>query len=148
MCSDGSGDALAELEHALDRVAEQNLKGLFGPQVVDWTKRLLRAANRLDAQVARSVREGELTQADEQRSGAASSGSASTCPNPGGEDRGDLMDQCSSARHPTGHPLLLTNRRGHGLSVGLDERTRDTQCSPAGGSDTRSCCRTNRMQPH
>jgi hypothetical protein len=85
---------------------------------------------------------------DEQHSGAASSGSASTCPNPGGEDRGDLMDQCSSARHPTGHPLLLTNRRGHGLSVGLDERTRDTQCSPAGGSDTRSCCRTNRMQPH
>ena len=65
MCSDGSGDALAELEHALDQVAEQNLKGLFGPQVVDWTKRLLRAANRLDAQVARSVREGELTQAAE-----------------------------------------------------------------------------------
>jgi hypothetical protein len=54
---------------------------------------------------------------DEQHSGAASSGSASTCPNPGGEDRGDLMDQCSSARHPTGHPLLLTNRRGHGRSL-------------------------------
>src|SRR4051812_35931773 len=65
MCSNGSGDALAELEHALDQVAEQNLKGLFGPQVVNWTKRLLRAANRLDAQVARSVREGELTQAAE-----------------------------------------------------------------------------------
>src|SRR4051812_50148803 len=65
MCPDGSGDALAELEHALDQVAEQNLKGLFGPQVVVWTKRLLRAANRLDAQVARSVREGELTQAAE-----------------------------------------------------------------------------------
>src|SRR3954471_21109913 len=54
-----------------------------------------------------------------------------------GEDRGYLMDQCSLARHPTGHPLLLTNRRGHGLSVGLDPRTRDTECSPAGGSDPR-----------
>jgi hypothetical protein len=59
-----------------------------------------------------------------------------------------LGRQCSSARHPTGHPLLLTHRRGHGLSVGLDERTRDTQCSPAGGSDTRSCCTNDRMHPH
>jgi hypothetical protein len=65
MCSDGSGDALADLEHALDRVADQDLKGMFGPQVLDRTRRLLTAANRLDAQVARSVREGELTQAPE-----------------------------------------------------------------------------------
>jgi hypothetical protein len=65
MCSGGSGDALADLEHASDRVAEQNLKGLFGPQVLEWTQRLLRSRNRLDAQVARSVREGELTQAAE-----------------------------------------------------------------------------------
>ena len=47
------------------------------------------------------------------------------------------MDQCSPARHPTGHPPLLAHRRGHGLSVGLDVRTRDKECSPAGGSDTR-----------
>src|SRR3954453_19898795 len=33
----------------------------------------------------------------------ASSGPQSPHPNPGGEDRGDLMDQCSLARHPTGH---------------------------------------------
>ena len=35
------------------------------------------------------------------------------------------MDQCSPARHPTGHPPLLTNRRGHRLKVGLEKRTWD-----------------------
>jgi hypothetical protein len=65
MCSDRPGDALADLESALDRVADQDLKGMYGPQVLQRTRRLLRAANRLDAQVARSVREGELTQAAE-----------------------------------------------------------------------------------
>jgi hypothetical protein len=58
------------------------------------------------------------------------------------------MDQCSLARHPTGHPPLLTNRRGHGLNVGLDPRARDTECSPAGGSDTRILLQIDRMQPH
>lgn len=38
---------------------------MFGPQVLDRTTRLLRARNRLDAQIARSVRAGELTQAAE-----------------------------------------------------------------------------------
>jgi len=52
------------------------------------------------------------------------------------------------AGHPTGHPLLLTNRRGHGLSVGLDHRTRDTQCSPAGGSDTQILLQNNRVHAH
>ena len=37
----------------------------------------------------------------------------------------NLMDQCSTARHPTGHPPLLTNRRGHCLKVGLEKRTWD-----------------------
>jgi len=58
------------------------------------------------------------------------------------------MDQCSLARHPTGHPLLLAHRRGHGLNVGLDVRARDTQCSPAGGSDTRILLEINRMRSH
>jgi hypothetical protein len=58
------------------------------------------------------------------------------------------MDQCSRARHPTGHPLLLTNRRGHGLKQGLDKRTRDNQRSPVGGSDTRILLQTDRTQPH
>jgi hypothetical protein len=65
MCSDGSGDALADVEAALDRLAGEDLKGMFGPQVLDHTRRLLRARNRLEAQLARAVREGELTQAAE-----------------------------------------------------------------------------------
>ena len=65
MCSDGSGDPLAELEAALDRLAGADLKGLFGPQLLDCARRLLVAQNRLDAQVTRAVREGELTQAAE-----------------------------------------------------------------------------------
>jgi hypothetical protein len=40
------------------------------------------------------------------------------------------------ARHPTGHPLLLAHRRGHGLKLGLEKRTRDNQCSRTGGSDS------------
>ncbi|TFV91370.1 HNH endonuclease signature motif containing protein [Blastococcus sp. CT_GayMR16] len=65
MCSNGSGDALADLESALDRLAVEDTRSMFGPQVLDRTGRLLRAQNRLDARVARSVREGELTQAAE-----------------------------------------------------------------------------------
>jgi hypothetical protein len=65
MCSDGSGDPLADLEHAMDRVAAQDLKGMFGPQVLDRNRRLLSLKNRLDAELTRSVREGELTPASE-----------------------------------------------------------------------------------
>jgi hypothetical protein len=65
MCSGSSSDALADLEAALDRLAAEGLKPMFGPQVLDRTGRLLRAQNRVAAQVARSVREGELTQAPE-----------------------------------------------------------------------------------
>ena len=64
MCSDGSDDALRISSRALDRLAAEDLKSMFGPQVLERT-RLLRAQNRLDAQVARTVREGELTQAAE-----------------------------------------------------------------------------------
>jgi HAMP domain-containing protein len=65
MCSSGSGDALADLESALHRLAAQDLHGMFGPQVLDRSGRLLAAKNRLDAQLTRAVREGELTQASE-----------------------------------------------------------------------------------
>ena len=41
MCSDGSGDVLADLEAALDRLAGEDLKSLFGPQVLDRTRRLM-----------------------------------------------------------------------------------------------------------
>ena len=62
MCS---GDALADLDSALDRLATQDLKGMFGPQVLDRSRRLLTAKNRLDAQLTRTVREGEFTQASD-----------------------------------------------------------------------------------
>ncbi|MFL6097175.1 MAG: DUF222 domain-containing protein, partial [Blastococcus sp.] len=65
MCSGGSGDALAELDSALQRLAAVDLTGMFGPQVLERCRRLLTARNRLDAQLARTVREGELTQAAE-----------------------------------------------------------------------------------
>jgi len=65
MCSNGSGDALADLERVLDRLADVDLKGMFGPQLLDRNRRLLTVKNRLDAQLARTVREGELTQAAE-----------------------------------------------------------------------------------
>ena len=65
MCSGGSGDALADLDAALDRLAGEDLQAMFGPQVIDRTGRLLRAQNRLAAQVARTVREGEVTRAAE-----------------------------------------------------------------------------------
>src|SRR3954465_7419242 len=65
MCSDDSADALAALESELDHLAAVDLKGMFGPQVVDRTRRLLTLKNRLDAELVRTVREGELTQAAE-----------------------------------------------------------------------------------
>ena len=65
MCSGSPGDALADLECALDALAAVDLKPMFGPELLDRTRRLLRARNRLEAQTARSVREGELTQAPE-----------------------------------------------------------------------------------
>ena len=39
MCSDRSGDPLADLEAVLDRVTAEDLKGLFGPQVLDRSRR-------------------------------------------------------------------------------------------------------------
>src|SRR3954452_22939097 len=65
MCSDGSGDVLAELDAVLDRLAGEDLKGMFGPAVLDRTGRLLRLRNRLEAQLARASGRGELTQAAE-----------------------------------------------------------------------------------
>jgi len=65
MCSDGSGDLLVALEAAVEQVAGQDLKGMFGPQVLDRTRSLLTLKNRIDAELARTVREGELTQASD-----------------------------------------------------------------------------------
>ncbi|NEK87372.1 DUF222 domain-containing protein [Blastococcus saxobsidens] len=53
------------LTGALDTLAAQDLKPLFGPAVLERLRPLLVAGNRLSAEVARTVREGELTQAAE-----------------------------------------------------------------------------------
>jgi Domain of unknown function (DUF222) len=65
MCSEGSGGAVGDLERALDQVVAEDLKGMFGAQILDRTRALTTLKNRLDAELTRTVREGELTQASE-----------------------------------------------------------------------------------
>ncbi|MGY2002495.1 DUF222 domain-containing protein [Blastococcus sp. SYSU DS1024] len=65
MCSMGGSDALGRLAAALDDLAGEDLAGRFGPQLIEELGSLLTAANRLAAQVARRVRECEVTQAAE-----------------------------------------------------------------------------------
>ncbi|MDT0276424.1 HNH endonuclease signature motif containing protein [Blastococcus goldschmidtiae] len=65
MCSTSCAAPLACLAGALDALAGQDLKSSFGPAVLERTDALVRARNRLDAELARTVREGELTQAAE-----------------------------------------------------------------------------------
>ena len=56
---------MACLAGALSALVGQDLKGSFGPAVIERTGALVIAKNRLDAELARTVREGELTQACE-----------------------------------------------------------------------------------
>jgi hypothetical protein len=56
---------MACLTGALEALAGQDLKSSFGPAVLERLGPLLTATNRLAAEVARTVREGELTQACE-----------------------------------------------------------------------------------
>ncbi|MGY1753525.1 DUF222 domain-containing protein [Blastococcus sp. SYSU D01042] len=65
MCSTGCTSPLACLSGALDSLAGEDTKGLFGPAVLERLEPLLVAANRLSAELARTVREGELTRAPE-----------------------------------------------------------------------------------
>ncbi|MGY2129523.1 DUF222 domain-containing protein [Blastococcus sp. SYSU DS0617] len=65
MCSTVCATPTACLAGALEALADQDLKSSFGPAVLERTNTLLRARNRLDAELARTVREGELTQAAE-----------------------------------------------------------------------------------
>ncbi|MGY2079770.1 DUF222 domain-containing protein [Modestobacter sp. SYSU DS0657] len=53
------------LSAALDQLVAEDLKPRFGPQLLDRLRGLLVAQNRLAAEVARTVRECELTQAAE-----------------------------------------------------------------------------------
>src|SRR4051795_6496286 len=65
MCSSASQGAVTRLRSVLAELSAEDLKGMFGPQVLDRTAALLAAKNMLDAELARTVREGELTQAPE-----------------------------------------------------------------------------------
>ncbi|SDF06017.1 protein of unknown function [Blastococcus aurantiacus] len=65
MCSTDCATPVACLAGVLEALAGEDLKGSFGPAVIERTGSLLVARNRLDAVLARTVREGELTQAAE-----------------------------------------------------------------------------------
>ncbi|MBY3554845.1 DUF222 domain-containing protein, partial [Modestobacter lapidis] len=56
---------MGELTSALDALAADDLKPMFGPQLLDRLGELLVLQNRVAAEVARTVRECELTQASE-----------------------------------------------------------------------------------
>ena len=64
MCSTSS-DRLTALRSLLSGLAGEDLKGMFGPQVLDRAAALVAAQNMLSAELARTAREGELTQAPE-----------------------------------------------------------------------------------
>src|SRR4051794_25837510 len=64
MCS-SPGDALDRLGSALDALAGEDLPALAGPALLARLRELLGAANRLAAEVTRTVRECELTSAAE-----------------------------------------------------------------------------------
>ena len=74
MCSTGCSTPTACLHGALEALAGEDLKGSFGPAVIERTRSLLVARNRLDAVLARTVREGELTQASEHDGKASMAG--------------------------------------------------------------------------
>jgi hypothetical protein len=56
---------MGELRSALDALAAEDLKPMFGPQLLDRLAPLLQAQNRIAAEIIRTVRECELTGAAE-----------------------------------------------------------------------------------
>src|SRR4051812_45068191 len=65
MCSSSSEGALARLQAALSELSGEDLTPMFGPQVLDRTATLVAARNMIDAELARTAHEGELTGAPE-----------------------------------------------------------------------------------
>jgi hypothetical protein len=65
MCSTMRGDPVSDLIGALERLAGEELTGLFGPVLLERLRRLLPAANRLAAELARTVRQAEAAGAAE-----------------------------------------------------------------------------------
>src|SRR4051794_35631894 len=56
---------VGELESALDALAADDLDDLAAPHYLDRTRLLVRARNRIDAELARTTRRAELAQAPE-----------------------------------------------------------------------------------
>ena len=56
---------MGELSSALDALAADDLHAMFGPQLLERTAELLRARNRVEAELTRTVREAEVMQAAE-----------------------------------------------------------------------------------
>ena len=56
---------MGELDSALDGLAGDDLDGMVAPQFLDRTSMLVRARNRIDAELARTARRAELAQAPE-----------------------------------------------------------------------------------
>jgi hypothetical protein len=59
------GGVVGKLESVLDVLAAEGLDGLVAPQLLDRTAELVRARNRIDAELTRTVRRCEVTQAAE-----------------------------------------------------------------------------------
>jgi hypothetical protein len=59
------GGVMGELQSAVDALVAEHLKPMFGPQLLDRLRELLMLQNRIAAEVVRTVRECELTQAAE-----------------------------------------------------------------------------------
>src|SRR4051794_9265126 len=64
-CSKPSGGVMGEVQSAVDALAAEDLKPMFGPQLLERLGPLLVLQNRIAAEVARTVRECELTGAAE-----------------------------------------------------------------------------------
>jgi hypothetical protein len=56
---------VGELQSALDALAAEDLDGMVAPQLLDRTELLVRAANRIAAELTRTVRRADVTQAAE-----------------------------------------------------------------------------------
>ncbi len=65
MCSSGGAGGLEALTSALDGLAGEDLTPLFGPALLDRLRPLLAAQHRLAAEIARTVREAEVSGAAE-----------------------------------------------------------------------------------
>ena len=56
---------MSELHSALDALAADDLEGMTAPQLLDRNALLVRAANQIQAELARTARQAEVTQAPE-----------------------------------------------------------------------------------